>query len=56
MYWSAPGISQGGYVVDLDPSTLKETPTYGTRETPNWSDRLWGQQVHDYYGTPSCWE
>ena len=47
---------QGGYVVDLDPSTLKGAPTYGTRETPNWSDRRWGRQVHDYYGTPPYWE
>ena len=44
---------QGGYVVDLDPSRLKGAPTYGTRETPNWSDRRWGQQVHDYYGLAS---
>ena len=47
---------QGGYVVDLDPSRLKEAPSYGTRESPNWSDRRWGQQVHDYYGLPPYWE
>jgi hypothetical protein len=48
--------SQGGYVVDLDRSKLKGAPTYGTSETPNWSDRGWGQQVHDYYGTRPYWE
>jgi hypothetical protein len=47
---------QGGYVVDLDPSMLEEAPTYGTSETPNWSDRRWGQQVHDYYGARPYWE
>ena len=46
---------QGGYVVDLDVSMLKEAPTYGTRETPNWSDRRRGQQVHDYYGARRYW-
>jgi hypothetical protein len=48
--------SQGGYVVDLDRSKLEGAPTYGTSETPNWGDRRWGQQVHDYYGTRPYWE
>ena len=47
---------QGGYVVDLDRSMLEGAPTYGTSETPNWSDRRWGQQVHDYYGARPYWE
>ena len=47
---------QGGYVVNLDQNQLKGAPTYGTSETPNWSDRSWGQQVHDYYGTRPYWE
>jgi sporulation protein YlmC with PRC-barrel domain len=48
--------SQGGYVVGVDPSMLKGAPTYGTTETPNWSDRRWGQLVHDYYGVRPYWE
>ena len=47
---------QGGYVVDLDRNKLEEAPTYATSETPNWSDRRWGQQVHDYYGSRPYWE
>ena len=47
---------QGGYVVDLDQNKLEEAPTYATSETPNWSDRRWGQQVHDYYGSRPYWE
>ena len=47
---------QGGYVVDLDRNKLEEAPTYATSETPNWSDRRWGQQVHDYYGARPYWE
>ena len=37
-------------------SKLEGAPTYGTAETPNWSDRRWGQQVHDYYGARPYWE
>jgi PRC-barrel domain len=47
---------QGGYVVDLDRNKLEKAPTYATSETPNWSDRRWGQQVHDYYGSRPYWE
>ena len=47
---------QGGYVVDLDRNKLEGAPTYATSETPNWSDRRWGQQVHDYYGSRPYWE
>jgi hypothetical protein len=47
---------QGGYVVDLDRSRLEGAPTYGTNEMPDWSDRRWGQRVHDYYGTRPYWE
>jgi hypothetical protein len=36
---------QGGYVVDLDRSTLD-----ASSETPNWNDRRWNQDVYDYYG------
>jgi CreA protein len=31
-------------------SMLEGAPTYGTTDTPNWSDRRWGQQVPDCYG------
>jgi hypothetical protein len=47
---------QGGYVVDLDYRKLEGAPTYGASETPDWSDRHWGQQVHDYYGARPYWE
>jgi hypothetical protein len=47
---------QGGYVIDLDPSMLERAPAYETTDTPNWSDRSWGRQVHDYYGTRPYWE
>ena len=48
--------AMGGYVVDLDRSKLEGAPSYGTSETPNWSDRRWGQKVHEYYGARPYWE
>jgi hypothetical protein len=47
---------QGGYMVDLDHTMLEGAPTYGSSETPNWGDRSWGQQVHDYYRARPYWE
>jgi hypothetical protein len=35
---------------------LEGAPTYEATDTPNWSDRRWGQQLHDYYGTRPYWE
>ena len=29
---------------------LESAPTYGTSDTPDWRDRRWGQQLHEYYG------
>jgi hypothetical protein len=41
---------QGGYVVALDRSMLEGAPTFGSSQTPNWSDPGWNKHVHDYYG------
>ena len=48
--------AQGGDVMDPEPGMLEGGPAYNTPETPDWSDRRWGQQVHDYYGTRPYWE
>ena len=47
---------QGGYAVGLDRSVLEGAPTYSSAETPNWSDRRWGEQVHKHYGVRPYWE
>jgi PRC-barrel domain len=46
---------QGGYIVDLDRTKLEGAPTYGDKETPDWGDRKWGEQVHEYYGARPYW-
>lgn len=44
----------GGYVVNLDRSVLQGAPAYAD-DGPNWEDRTWGQQVHDYYRAEPYW-
>jgi sporulation protein YlmC with PRC-barrel domain len=46
----------GGYVIDADRARLQGAPVYKSSETPNWSDRQWGQRVHQYYGVRPYWE
>jgi PRC-barrel domain len=50
------GTGQGGYLVDLDRTMLEGAPTYGDSETPDWGDRKWGEQVHEYYRARPYWE
>lgn len=45
-----------GYVIDADRARLEGAPAYEGGETPDWSDRRWGQRVHEYYGTRPYWE
>ena len=40
---------EGGYVVDLDRNSLQSAPYYTGTNQPNWSDRSWGQKVHEHY-------
>ena len=40
---------EGGYVVDLDRNSLQGAPYYTGTNEPNWSDRSWGQKVHEHY-------
>lgn len=46
----------GGYVIDADRARLEGAPKYSGTQTPNWSDREWGQRIHQYYGTRPYWE
>ena len=46
----------GGYVIDADRARLQGAPAYKSSEAPNWSDRKWGQRVHQYYGVRPYWE
>ena len=43
--------NKGGYVVDLDKSTLEGAPTYRAGDYP-YGDPAYGRSVYDYYGVP----
>jgi sporulation protein YlmC with PRC-barrel domain len=45
-----------GYVIDADRARLEAAPKYSGTQTPNWSDRDWGQRIHQHYGTRPYWE
>lgn len=46
----------GGYVVDVDKSTLEGAPSYAEDETVAWDDRVWGERVAGYYGARPFWD
>ena len=41
----------GGFVVDIDKSTLEGAPTYSREENP-WANPDYGRDVYGYYGVP----
>jgi len=44
-------VNQGGYVVDLDKSTLQGAPSYKSGDEPTY-DRAYGERVYRHYGVP----
>jgi hypothetical protein len=47
--------AHGGYVIDLDKTTLEGAPSYDDGETVAWEDHDWGKNVHDYYAATPYW-
>jgi len=46
---------RGGFVGDLEASKLKEAPSYKAGNSPNWSDRTYGNPIDQFYEmTPGC--
>jgi sporulation protein YlmC with PRC-barrel domain len=43
----------GGYVADLDRSTLQNAPSYASTESPNWSDRSYTDRIDQYWRNDS---
>ena len=41
--------SKGGFVVDIDKSTLEGAPAYSREENP-WANPGYGRGIYDYYG------
>jgi PRC-barrel domain len=47
--------SRGGYIVNIDKTTLEGAPSYGENETVDWSDPVYGKRLHDHYQVPPYW-
>ncbi len=48
--------SQEAYVVDMDTERLRSAPALEEdNEGFDWSNRDWGQRLHDYYGASPYW-
>lgn len=46
---------QGGYVVGLTKEQLNGAPNFAAAETPNWGDRVYEKNIHDYYQAMPYW-
>lgn len=46
---------QGGYVVGISKEVLKRGPSVGPGEEPPWSDRQYGDALHEHYGARPAW-
>ncbi len=44
-----------GYEVDITEEQLRGAPSYSGEDEFDWSNREWGNRVHDYYGSRPYW-
>lgn len=43
------------YIVDIPEERLKNAPSFDQGSEPNWGDRAYDKQLHDYYGSNADW-
>jgi hypothetical protein len=43
-----------GFVTGITAEQLKDAP--GLADEQSWSDREWGQRLHQHYGAPTYWD
>jgi len=46
----------GGYVIDIDRSTLEGAPSYTDEKAAAWDNDDWGRHVYAHYGVPPFWD
>lgn len=44
------------FIFDQDQESLKTAPGFDKDHWPNFSDRVWGSEVHSHYGVRPYWE
>ncbi|MDJ1159364.1 PRC-barrel domain-containing protein [Chelatococcus sp. SYSU_G07232] len=48
-------VELDAYELDITEEQLRNAPNFPGDENFNWSDRDWGQRVHDHYQVPPYW-
>lgn len=43
------------YIVGIPEERLKNAPSFDANEWPDMSDRKFGKEIHDYYGSTADW-
>lgn len=43
------------FVLDVDKELLKSAPGFDKDRWPDFADRTWAGEVHEYYGRPPYW-
>jgi len=43
------------YVIGIPEERLKSAPSFDAGSMPNWGDRTYDKQIHDYYGSTADW-
>lgn len=56
--WSAMTLDTGEheFVVDIDKTRLENAPGFDKDDWPDFSDRVWGKSVYDYYSQAPYWQ
>jgi hypothetical protein len=55
--WNALTIDEGEkqFILDVEKERLENAPGFDNDNWPDMADKVWGEQVHAYYGTQPAW-
>jgi len=46
---------RNAYLIDVPEERLKNAPSFDAGTYPDWNDKAYHKQVHDYYGSGAGW-
>ena len=44
------------YILNVEKDSLKNAPGFSKDNWPNMADRVWGEKIHNFYGTQPYWK
>jgi hypothetical protein len=47
--------SRNAYIIDLPEERLKNAPSFDENDWPDFADRDYDEEIHDYYGSRADW-